>query len=120
MNYIVYDTNSGRILRSVTCPPDMIQLQYDASESAHIEHTMVDDTQYYVVAGQVVQRPEFTEQISGTVISNLPVPTTVVINEEEFLVDDGSAELSFEHPGSYTVRLVSFPYIDKTVEVTQL
>jgi len=119
MKYLVYNKLSGQIVKSVNCPESMIDLQVDES-SSYIEHDSVDDSEYYIVNQQVTSRPTFSESISGTVISNLPIPTTVRTNGSSYTIDDGSAELSFSLPGTYKVYLSSFPYQDKIVEVTQV
>jgi len=89
------------------------------SDEDYIEHASVDDTKFYIVNDSVTPRPTFSESISGTVISNLPIPTTVRTNGSSYTIDDGSAELSFSLPGTYRVYLSSFPYQYKVVEVTQ-
>lgn len=118
MNYIIYDIASGSILKSLSCPEDMIELQIDDSTS-YIEHERVDDSKFYIVNDTVVPRPTFSESVSGTTISGLPIPTTVIAEGTPYTITDGSAELSFSLPGTYKVRLSSFPYQDKDVEVVQ-
>lgn len=119
MNAVIYNIESGEILRCVTCPKDMISLQYDHSSENFLECDRVNDSLYYILNGQIEHRPEFQEVISGTVISGLPIPTTVVTNGTVAVVTDGEADLIFDHSGTYMVQLYSFPYIEKTVEVTQ-
>lgn len=117
-NYIIYE-ESGRIRRNVVCPPELISVQI-SNEEYYLEYDLVDDTKFYIVNQTVTPRPTFSESISGTVISNLPIPTTVMTNGNSYTITDGSAELSFSLPGTYKVYLLSFPYQDKVVEVTQV
>lgn len=118
MMYIIYDL-SGKIIKSISCPPEMIETQL-LSSNYYIEGGRVDDSRFYIQNQQVVPRPTFSESITGTTISNLPIPTTIVIDDTPYTIDDGSAELSFSLLGTYRVRLYSFPYQDKEVEVTQV
>jgi hypothetical protein len=120
MNLIIYLQATGQILRSVTCPEDMIALQYDPATEAYLEHDRVDDAFLYIVDGEIVDRPVFEAIVVGTTIANLPNPTTVVANGKSYEVTDGVAELSFDYPGEYFVHLISFPYVDETVKVIQL
>jgi hypothetical protein len=119
MNVVIYKLASGEIIKSVTCPEDMVPLQYDPETEDYLEHDRVNDALFYILDDQIVSRPEFQETISGTVISGLPVPTTVVTNGVTSVVSDGEADLTFEHSGTYIVQLFSFPFVEKTVEVTQ-
>ena len=57
MNYIVYKTKSGEILRTGTCPPEMAAIQASDGETV-IEGTANDITQY-IVDGVVT---DYTEE----------------------------------------------------------
>lgn len=119
MNIVVYNLGSGEITRSITCPDDMVPFQYDHETENFLEHDRVNDALFYIVSGEITNRPEFQETISGTTITGLPNPTTVVTNGTVTVVTDGEADLAFEQTGTYFVQLYSFPCIEKTVEVTQ-
>lgn len=53
MNYIVYQTNTGEILRTGVCSPDTFALQKHGNESV-LEGTANDETQH-VENGWVVE-----------------------------------------------------------------
>jgi len=120
MRYVVYITNSGEITKNIVCPESTIQLQLTSEENYIQNIDVVDDTKFYIVNETVTPRPTFSESVSGTTISNLPIPTTVRTNNSSYTITDGSAELSFSLPGNYKVYLSSFPYQDKVVEVIQV
>jgi len=121
MLIVVYNKLDGEILRTVDCNIKSLEHQYSQQTQSYLEVTgTIDDSRFYVVNEEVVPRPTFSESISGTTISNLPIPTTVRTNGSSYTIDDGSAELSFSLPGTYKVYLSSFPYQDKIVEVTQV
>jgi hypothetical protein len=56
--------------------------------------------------------------INNHTLSDLPIPSTVRIGSEEFLVEDGELEMTFDLPGTYTINVDSFPFQDATFEVT--
>jgi hypothetical protein len=119
MNIVIYKIASGEIRCSATCVEEMLGLQYNPETENYLEHSLVDDSMFYVVSDQIVPRPTFTETVSGTVITGLPNPTTVVVNGTTTVVTDGEANLAFKQTGTYFVQLYSFPYVEKTIEVTQ-
>lgn len=118
MNILVFNIATGAIAKSVCCQDGNEDSQTEDGQ-AWIEHDPVDNGKFYVNDGDVIQRPQLQEVVSGTIISNLPNPTTVWVRCDQYEVNDGVAELQFSLPGIYSVRLVSFPYQEKTVEVTQ-
>lgn len=118
MIYIIYNTY-GEISRSLVCPPDMVEIQLAEGEAYLESLETVDDALFYVSNQSIIERPSFSETVKGTVISNLPTPTTVRVQRTTYEVLDGTAELYFSLPGTYQVDLESFPYRDKTIEVVQ-
>lgn len=120
MRFLIFNKTSGQILRVVGCPPDMIELQVDNSTDYMEYPNLINTSTYYILNGEIVSRPTFSERILGTTVDNLPIPTTVITNGNSYTITDGSAELSFSLPGTYKVYLSSFPYQDKVVEVTQV
>jgi len=55
INMVIYKISDGDILRSVSCPEDMVDIQIGDGES-WIEHEKVDDTQFKVdlATGEIV------------------------------------------------------------------
>lgn len=121
MKAIVYDLNSGNILRFIEAPESMITYQYtEGTEGIVLYSGIISDMEFYILNETVTPRPTFSESISGTTISGLPIPTTVLVEGIPYTITDGSAELVFSLPGTYKIKLSSFPYQDKEVEVTQV
>lgn len=120
MKAVVYKIDSGQITKNISCPEEMVSLQYNNETEDYLEHESVDDASFYVANGTIEPRPQFEEVVSGTVISGLPNPTTVIAAGTVVVVSDGQADLTFSQVGTYAVQLQSFPYVDKVVEVTQL
>lgn len=48
MNIVIYKIDSGAIIKSISCPEDMVSIQYDHETENFIEHDRVDDTAYKV------------------------------------------------------------------------
>jgi len=118
MIYIIYD-QVGRILRNISSPQDMIEVQLQEGEMYLESDNLIDDSVFYIDNSTIVKRPSFSETVQGTTISSLPIPTTIIVQGVSYEVSDGVAELSFNLPGTYPVILQSFPYQTKTIEVTQ-
>ena len=74
-------------------------------------------TQFYNVNLRAVQDktewpdPTITDSGSDVVFSPLPRPCTVIVGTSETVVSDGSAEINFAGNGTYTVTIVSVPYL---------
>ena len=110
---------TGEIVMAGNCPDEFLGLQ--SHPGCTIAEGQADPfTQYRTSEGLVANRPNFEEVITGTTISNLPNPTTVTAEGVDYVITDGSAELTFNLPGTYDIILKSFPYLSKTVQVTQL
>lgn len=56
MNILVYSLNTGDILRHVTCPDDMVSVQYDSATEGCIEHDPVNTSTHAVIGGKVVAK----------------------------------------------------------------
>lgn len=119
-SFVIYKASSGEIIKSVMCPDDIVDYQYNPSSEACIELEPIDDSLFYILSGNVERRPDFNESINGTLISGLPIPTLVSVNGFDYQVDDGEVDLNFSLPGRYIVKLSSFPYVEKIIEVVQL
>lgn len=57
MNYTIFDTATGQIKNVISCPADMVSLQFDKATHAAIEGSF-DDSSYYVQAGVPVAMPQ--------------------------------------------------------------
>lgn len=66
----------------------------------------------------VIERPVQSTTLAGNALTNLPIPATLYINNEAYAIDDGEAELNILLPGTYRLRVESWPYQDWECEVT--
>jgi hypothetical protein len=74
----------------------------------------------YVVNKAVLPRPVTPATLTGTVLSNLPNPSTVTINGTAYTVTDGELDMTFPNAGTYAITVSSpFPYLDASFTHTQ-
>lgn len=117
INVYIYNADTGEILRSFfTTDPEAVALNTQAGEQAIEVDPSI--THPYVLHGVLTERPENPSTLNGTVIENIPVGATVSFGDQSYIVDDGTAELSFAFPGTYEVTVACFPYLTKTFEVS--
>lgn len=73
-----------------------------------------DPDMHYIVDGQITARPECCAVLDGSVLRNLPVPCVIIINGREYECTATIAELEFDQPGVYEIRVVPpWPYLDR-------
>jgi hypothetical protein len=63
---------------------------------------------------EVVERPSMPLSVSGMVIAGIPEGATLKLGEQEFIVNDGEADIDGYH-GS--VKLSCWPYLDEEVKI---
>lgn len=86
----------------------------------YLEATIAQLGTHYVVNGAVVPLPANPARLDGTVIFNLPNPSTVTINATPYRVTDGTLDMTFPRPGAYAITVSSpFPYLDASFTVNR-
>lgn len=114
MIYAMHD-DVGRITSVMVCSDQNPWPKVDGI--IECEHEPNENTEY-VVGGVVTKRQPQNTTISGGKLTKLPAPCTIRINDQTYECVDTTADLSFEFPGTYTVTVESFPYLDWTTEIT--
>lgn len=120
ITYTRYASRTGRILDVVVIPADA----YDYNSTLLYEG-VVDGETHYIVDGEPTQRPAQATTIDKTEVladgtdvvtiteipsgSTLSITGPVTVSPQQ--IDDGSAELVFDVPGDYTVRVECFPWL---------
>lgn len=88
-----------------------------AANKEHFPGTWVDgdwrDQQVYVLSGKVKPRPENTARLVGSQLVNVPVPSTIHIDDAEYPCDEPTVDLEFPQPGTYKIRVEAWPHQDK-------
>lgn len=115
MKYISHYDQDGRITSTIGYDP----LQFEAVKDRL--DPWVDGDWYgkdvYVSNGEVHPRPANPARLDGMTLRDLPTPGTIHIGDAHYPYDEPAVELEFEHPGTYTVRVESWPHLDKEFEV---
>lgn len=120
--FAVYDPSNGRILRFGHCQDGQDQAQAGPGEAVATPPPGIDDTTHYVdvttVPPAVIERPEPTitlSQVGGVVtLSGVNFGTVILVSGDASLSvtqdeADGTVELTFEDPGTYTITCEQFP-----------
>ena len=125
-NVIIYDS-TGRILRTIVCPPDMNALQVGTGESFIVG--VCDQITQYVLNGVVTNRPTQSTTIDKTAInangndvvtiSNAPIGATCTISNSETVtgIIDGTDTFVTTIPGTYFMTITQFPFLDFTAVI---
>ncbi|MFZ5773064.1 MAG: hypothetical protein ACOY4W_16715 [Thermodesulfobacteriota bacterium] len=121
----IYDSSTGEIIKTVSCPADQMPMQCGSGES-YIESDIGDDGTHYILAGSVVEKPANPSIIDKTsaavdepvTISGMAIPSFVLVNGQITMVDDGLAEFTFDTPGEYQIDVFGFPYLGSSFTVT--
>ena len=56
MNYTIYEIGSGKIIKTINCPSELVDMQYDSETHAALEG-LFDDSSYYVDEGVQIVMP---------------------------------------------------------------
>lgn len=110
--------SAGRITQTLQMPRFMIDYQTPPSGGSVVIGEGHWDT-HYVSGGEIVPRPANPAALSGMELVNLPSPCTVTLEGADYACTDATCQLSFSHPGTYTVTVSAWPILDATFEVTQ-
>lgn len=73
---------------------------------------------HYVRDGAAVPRPAGPAVLDGLLLTQVPVPAILQINQATYPLTEATVELAFTLPGSYVLTLRAFPYLDQTFTVT--
>jgi hypothetical protein len=121
--YIVYKESTGEILRTGSCPDDMLSMQAGAGEIA-IEGIAIDTTQYIDIATQLVvdkilipcsinKTTMAADGVDSATISNLPNPSLIHIKDEgRWEITDGEFQFTVDTPGVYRITIISPIYLN--------
>ena len=128
--YQIYDPVTGRIKYSAEVEPDIAEYMRDNGE-ALVEGDGGDITHYVdisVTPLKIMLRPTQETRQDKThitpdgedvvTLSGLPVPCCVMVDENEYEVNDGLFEWGTRRAGEYALRVVAFPFLDWEGAVT--
>lgn len=107
IEYIEYD-NSGRIVGNHNLAPEL----YELNKDKQLMVGKANPDTHYIKNGQITERPIQQTKLNGLTLSNLPVPCTILINGTPYECESDTAELEFDQPTIYTIRVEAWPYQD--------
>jgi len=113
-HFAKYDSATGRITFTGSVPSSMLSLQGE-----NVVAGEADPLLDYVSAGVISPRPANTATLKGMKLRSLPKPCVITVEGVAHECTDATADLSFSHPGTYTVTVSAWPMLDATFEVTQ-
>lgn len=117
-SYVAADA-TGRIMCAGNVPSFIYEAQVapqGGSLVLGIGHPETD----YVADGAILARPANPAVLTGTVLSGLPNPSTVMINGVAYTVTDSELDMTFPNAGTYAISVRSpFPYLDAAFMHTQ-
>lgn len=106
-----YDAD-GRVTAFLTVPESMVDLQMN-----QVVYGRADPATEYVLDRTIALRPACPAVLDGLTLSGIVVPSTLFINDQPFDITEQTVALTFNHPGTYRLRLVCWPYIDGSFTV---
>ena len=106
-DYIEYD-DKGQIISVYSLAPEL----YELNKDKQMMEGIADPNQHYIKNGEIADRPKQQTKLTNTTLSNLPAPCTIYINGTPYECDSDTAELEFDQPTTYTIRVESWPYQD--------
>ena len=109
-----YDAN-GRIIHVLTASEPIVELNKEHDPN-WIDGEWDDDV-YYVKHGKAVKRPKNPCYADGQTLLNVPVPCVVWVNDTKYECDENTIDLEFDQPGTYVIRVQSWPYLDAEFEI---
>lgn len=124
IDYIVYNTATGEILKTGKCPTDMMQAQ--AHEGETVMQGSASDLNNYIVDGVVTAKQAQQTTIDKTLISangidsilisNVPTNAKLTIkNTKTFALNEstisGNGEFKTVDAGQYEIKVEKFPYL---------
>ena len=114
--YISYYDETGRITGMSYSQPSTMPMIKECTTDPFVNGNWFGKD-VYVLNGEVVDRPENPTTLVGQVLENVPVPATVIINGTNYETNVSRVELGFSQPGTYAVKVVAWPYLDKEFSV---
>ena len=114
-----YDKETGEILRTVTFPdpivattlyPGCVYLDSDVDTSDVRRYVDLDTR-------TVIDRPAQRLTLDGMALKGVRAGAELVLEEVVYECDGSDIELEFSHPGTYTITVKDWPYLDWSAEI---
>lgn len=113
---ITFYNARGEFTAVLTGDTSVIELTKELSTDPWLEGEWFGQP-FYALDGEAVPRPENPTTVSGQTLENVPVPATVIVNGTSYETSESIVELGFSQPGTYAVKVVAWPHLDKEFSV---
>lgn len=120
----IFDEHNNAVLSEDGSPLVQV-IETPVMQTGRFEYASVDINSDFVSEGAVHPRPgiDIPESIRLRVgetitVPGLPVPATVYVDRNQYVVEDGVLEIEGEMPAEYTIRFDTFPYLTADMKVT--
>ncbi|MCX5567180.1 hypothetical protein [Alcaligenes phenolicus] len=109
-NFYTHDKN-GRITGVFSENEEFFQVNQDALK---LIRGHAEPSRQFVTEQGLQDRPPQETYLDGNTLHHLPQPCEIVINTTRtYAWESVSAELEFDQPGMYTIKVIAWPYLDK-------
>lgn len=124
LSTVEYDAASGEILRTAYGMLDHEHASgvYPGGQHPNVVLSGVDPNTlsartHYILDDQLTERPASPVSRTDLTLLDVPVGSTLWINGVSYPAE-GTVDLEFTYPGTYSLRVECFPFLDWTDEVT--
>jgi hypothetical protein len=131
MIIIIYEINTGKIIRVNDIPESMKNKQVQEGEAYIEENSYYLDTEYYIDISSefpiVACKSEIetvfdkniiiANDIDTATIKKLPDDCIIKINDISYNVIDNIFQLTVTLPGIYNIEIIKFPFLTKEVQI---
>jgi len=125
LNIIIYNEATGRVFQNAATLEDNVEAYLSEGQKFILGEANSDT--HYVVDNGLAIRPIMpclinktsiiANNIDAAIISNLPNPSTVYVDGQTLIVEDGTLSIKVGTIKKYPVRVMSFPYLDWEVTI---
>ncbi len=126
-NFVIFNEAGKIIQKGAVQDKNCVILPIGCSEIEYLKQSEVSFEDDYFDGNAVMKRPNFSAVVSSAqapadnaseiVISNLPIPTTILIDGESYEVADGKIVLTSDVPAKYKLAADQWPYLPWSIEV---
>jgi len=111
----LYDLDSGKIKMNEMFSSEESFLLNKDDDVGYADGRWDADT-HYIINGQPTERQTSPVSLSDLTLQGVPAGSTLTINGESYSAE-GTVELEFPLPGTYSLRVECWPYKDWEGEV---
>jgi hypothetical protein len=126
--HTIIDKDTGEILGHFSCTDEVFDEFIAAFPPEHegIRDGGIYDGAlwYHDLANTFLPRPKISVEPNKTllmadgtdsiIISGLPIPSTIKVDTQEYIIEDGEFEFTVDMPGVFHITCTAFPHMPKT------